>query len=208
MGNSTSLKLEKRLHSQGISIVAGIDEVGRGALAGPVAAAIVAFSTDVEEDKLIDITDSKKLSPLKREKLSQVISEVALICEIGFSSAKEIDDIGIVNATKLAMRRALEKSVISPEYLLVDALDLSELKIPCDAIIKGDMISTTIAAASIIAKVERDFLMTEFNDVYPNYKFDSNKGYGTKIHIEALKEHGASSIHRKSFAPIYNLHRN
>ncbi len=91
---------------------------------------------------------------------------------------------------------------------MVDALDLSELKIPCDAVMKGDLISTTIAAASIIAKVERDSVMTKFNDVYPNYKFDSNKGYGTKIHIEALKKYGSYSIHRNSFSPIYNLHRN
>ena len=153
MDNLTSLKLEKQLAGQGISLIAGIDEVGRGSLAGPVAAAIVGFPIDVEEDKLAEVTDSKKLSSRKRENLSSVISGVAVICEIGFSSAQEIDDIGIVNATKLAMKRALAKSVIRPEYLLVDALDLSELKIPCKAIIKGDQISTSIAAASIIAKV-------------------------------------------------------
>jgi ribonuclease HII len=205
MDNLTSLKLEKQLAGQGISLIAGIDEVGRGSLAGPVAAAIVGFPIDVEEDKLAEVTDSKKLSSRKRENLSSVISGVAVICEIGFSSAQEIDDIGIVNATKLAMKRALAKSVIRPEYLLVDALDLSELKIPCKAIIKGDQISTSIAAASIIAKVSRDALMTRFNDLYPNYKFDANKGYGTNIHIEALKKHGPSPIHRNSFAPIYNL---
>ena len=205
MANTTSLSLENELYGGGVSIVAGLDEVGRGALAGPVTSSIVAFPVDVEKQRLIDITDSKKLSPHKREKLSIIINELALICEVGFASAEEIDNLGIVEATKLSIERALNKSIIKPEYLLVDALDLSEFGIPCKAIIKGDQISTTIAAASIVAKVSRDALMTKFNDLYPNYKFDSNKGYGTKIHIESLEKYGASPIHRNSFAPIYNL---
>ena len=207
MANITSLSIENDLHDQGVSVVSGLDEVGRGALAGPVAASIVAFSRDVEKEKLSDVNDSKKLSSAKRERLSVIINNLALICEVGFASAEEIDNLGIVESTKLAMRRALKKSIIKSEYLLVDALDLTEWGIPCRSIIKGDQISTTIAAASIVAKVARDSLMIEFNQIYPRYKFDSNKGYGTKDHIESLQKYGPSSIHRKSFAPIYNLTR-
>lgn len=201
----TSFKLEAQLMEEGYCVVAGLDEVGRGALAGPVGAAVVGFPPTVNRELLAPVTDSKKLTSKMREKLSILIKKKALICETGYSTAAEVDDLGIVEATKLAMLRALEASLISPDYLIIDALNLPESGIDCLSIVKGDLVSTSVAAASIIAKVDRDQLMKNMADIYPNYSFEKNKGYGTSSHIRAIKEFGATKFHRQSFAPISEM---
>ena len=205
---ATNLDIETELIGQGYSLVAGLDEVGRGALAGPVAAGLVAFPPCVEFGLLSDITDSKKLSPKARESLVEVIKENATICEVGFTSVNEIDDMGIVKATRLAMVRALDKSTLSPDHLLIDALELPESGLPYRAIIRGDQISTSVAGASIIAKVARDSLMKQLSRCEPGYLFEKNKGYGTREHILALRDLGPTKLHRKSFAPISEMLEN
>lgn len=183
----------------GIRYIAGIDEVGRGPLAGPVYSACVVLPPDFD---VTGIYDSKKISSKKREELSEIIKEKSLAYGIGTADNREIDEINILEATKLAMKRAVEdcseKLGTRPDYLLVDALKL-ELGIPCEAIVKGDEKSLSIAAASIVAKVARDRYMDELDEIYPGYDFASNKGYGTARHYEGLRSIGISDIHRRSF---------
>ena len=204
---ATNLDIETELIGKGYSLVAGLDEVGRGALAGPVAAGLVAFPPCVEFGLLSDITDSKKLSSKTRESLVKIIEENSIICEVGFTSANEIDAMGIIKA-KLAMVRALDRSVLKPDHLLIDALELPESGIPYRAMIRGDQISTSVAGASIIAKVARDSLMKGFSNCVPGYLLEKNKGYGTAEHILALNDLGPTKLHRKSFAPISRMLEN
>ena len=201
----TSLEMERKLNSQGFGLVGGVDEVGRGCLAGPVAAGFVIFPTDVDDDILHQITDSKKLTAIKRQDLLKIIQEHALSAQVGWASVDEIDSIGIAPATKLAMKRAIEKSLIRPDYLLVDAINLDDLPFPQRAIIKGEQISRTIAAASIVAKVVRDQYMSDIAPKYLGYDFEKNKGYGTKDHMIAIKSLGPTDVHRISFEPVASM---
>ena len=203
----TSLKYEKELVGRGILYIGGVDEVGRGPLAGPVTAGLVIFPPDLEHMKVSEVTDSKKLSSIKRKRLDSEIRDLALITELGWSAASEIDEIGIAKATKLAMMRAIEKSMITPDHLLIDAVKLDSTEIAFTSIVKGDQISTSIAAASIIAKVARDAYMDELDGTYPGYGFLSNKGYGTKVHLKAISEFGPIAEHRMTFAPLKAITR-
>ena len=203
----TSLEIERKLISQGYRFVGGVDEVGRGSLAGPVAAGFVIFPSDVNDSLLSSVTDSKKLTARKREHLSKTIKSESLCAEVGWASVAEIDDVGIVLATKLAMTRAIEKSLIQPDYLLVDAVKLDECLVPYESIVKGDLFSRTIAAASIIAKVTRDFHMSSLSMEYPGYFFEKNKGYGTRDHMTAIRSKWPTDIHRVSFEPVASMKR-
>ncbi|MFP4697516.1 MAG: ribonuclease HII [Eubacteriales bacterium] len=176
--------------------IAGIDEAGRGPLAGPVVAASVILPKDV---KLLYINDSKKLSESKREELYDRIMSNAVSVAVGISTVATIDDINILQATYKAMENAVEELEVIPEVLLIDAIKLTNIKIPQESIVKGDSKSISIAAASIIAKVTRDRMMYEFDKLYPGYGFSKNKGYGTKDHIEAIINLGPCPIHRQSF---------
>lgn len=187
---------EKVLLNKNFKFIAGIDEVGRGPLAGPVYTAAVILNPEVD---ILGIRDSKKLSEKQREQLAKEIKEKCLCYSIGIATVEEIDELNILNATKLAMKRAIEKLEITPEYILIDALKLEEVSIPQISIIKGDDLSVSIGAASIVAKVERDEFMARTSCDYPQYNFSKNKGYGTADHIEAIKKHGACIIHRSSF---------
>lgn len=190
------LNYEKKLWQQGYKYIAGIDEAGRGPLAGAVYACAVIFNKDFFVE---DVKDSKKLTEKKREYLFEIIKENAVSCSVGTASEKEIDEINIRQASFLAMQRAVSGLNVQPDYLLVDGFDLPDSKIPSQGIFKGDDLSFTIAAASIIAKVSRDAYMKDLDKKYPNYKFAKNKGYGTKEHIEAIKKFGVTPVHRKSF---------
>lgn len=186
----------------GIDEAAGIDEAGRGPLAGPVVAAavILLYSTVIE-----GINDSKKLSEKKRDFLFWEIVATAKAIGVGIISEEEIDEINILNASKLAMIRAVEDLIIKPSILLIDALTLPISGYKQIPIIKGDTLSASIAAASIIAKVTRDSIMKRFDIEYPQYGFLSHKGYGTKLHMEKLKQYGPCPIHRKTFEPVSSM---
>lgn len=179
-----------------LGCVCGIDEAGRGPLAGPVVAGAVILPKDCQ---ILYLNDSKQLSEKKREELYDVIMENAVSCGIGYASPERIDEINILQATYEAMREAVSKLGISPDILLNDAVTIPEIKIRQVPIIKGDAKSVSIAAASIIAKVTRDRLMMDYDKVFPEYGFASNKGYGAQAHIEALKKFGPTPIHRKTF---------
>ena len=176
--------------------IGGIDEVGRGPLAGPVVTACVVLPKDCD---ILYINDSKKPSAAKREELYDEIMEKAVSVSIGVVSEKRIDEINILQATYEAMRQAIKESKVQPQLMLNDAVTIPEIDIPQVAIIKGDAKSISIGAASIIAKVTRDRMMVEYDEIYPEYHFASNKGYGSSEHIEALKKFGPCPIHRKSF---------
>ena len=176
--------------------VCGIDEVGRGPLCGPVVAAAVILPKDCQ---ILYLNDSKKLSEKKREELYDVIMEQAVAVGIGMASPERIDEINILQATYEAMRQAIGSLKVKPAVLLNDAVTIPEVEIPQIPIIKGDAKSVSIAAASIIAKVTRDRMMVEYDRIYPGYDLASNKGYGTKVHMEALKTIGPCEIHRRSF---------
>ena len=180
--------------------ICGIDEVGRGPLAGPVVAGAVILPKDCD---ILYINDSKKLSAAKREELYDVIMEKAVAVGIGMASSQRIDEINILQATYEAMREAISKLSVKPDILLNDAVTIPEVTIPQVPIIKGDAKSISIGAASIIAKVTRDRLMVEYDQILPEYGFASNKGYGSAEHIAALKKYGPSPIHRRSF--IHNF---
>lgn len=188
---------ENELYDKGIKYIAGVDEVGRGPLIGNVVCACVILPKDYYNE---DIKDSKKLSEKKREMLYDVIMENAISVGIGESNEEVIDEINILQATKRAMKQAIDNCSIKPEHVLIDAVKL-DLDIPSTSIIKGDAKSQTIAAASIIAKVTRDRQMIELSRIHPEYDLDKNKGYGTKKHIEAIKKYGLLKEHRKTFTP-------
>ncbi|MEG0372029.1 MAG: ribonuclease HII [Clostridium sp.] len=188
-------RYEIGLFKKGYTLIAGLDEVGRGPLAGDVYAAAVILNPKAS---YLGVRDSKKLSEKQRIELTSKIKSSALAYSIGIASCKEIDEINILNATKLAMKRAIEGLELKPDYLLLDAINL-DLDIPQTSIIRGDDNSISIGAASIIAKVARDEYMVEMNSKYLGYDFESNKGYGTSNHIEAIKAQGPCSIHRKTF---------
>ena len=194
-------EFETELYNKGINFIAGIDEVGRGPLVGPVVTAAVILPKDFYDER---INDSKKLTEKKRELLYDVIMENAISVGIGILSEDVIDEINILNATKRAMLEAVNNLSVKPEHLLIDAVKLNT-DIPQTSIIKGDAKSESIAAASIIAKVTRDRMMVELDKKYPMYDFKHNKGYGTKKHIEALYQYGPIEEHRKSFAPVSDL---
>lgn len=189
---------EDEAREKGYKYIAGIDEVGRGPLAGPVVAASVILD---DQKPILGLDDSKKLSSKKREELFKEINEKAIAISIGMASAAEIDQYNILQATKIAMNRAIKELNPQADFLLVDALHL-ESQIPQLELIKGDSKSNSIAAASIIAKVTRDRLMIEQDKKYPGYGFSNNAGYGTKAHLSGLEQHGPSPIHRRSFAPV------
>ncbi|MGR3763842.1 ribonuclease HII [Rossellomorea sp. NS-SX7] len=189
---------EQKLYGEGFSLIAGIDEVGRGPLAGPVVAAAVILPKDFY---LAGLNDSKKLSESKRNEYFDVIRKNAHSIGIGMIEAEEIDSINIYEATKKAMHHAIADLDCNPDYLLIDAMKL-QTPYPQESIIKGDSKSISIAAASIIAKVTRDRLMKEYAVKYPGYGFGQNAGYGTKEHLDGLREKGVTPIHRRSFAPV------
>jgi len=190
------LEYEKDLYAKGYEYICGIDEAGRGPLCGPVVAAAVILK---KEDKIEGVNDSKKLSEKKREALSHEIKERAVAWSVGIVDEKTIDEINILEATRLAMKKAVEGLSIKPDYALVDAEKKVPIDVPYTPIIKGDALSESIAAASIIAKVTRDRMIVEIDKEYPEYNFAKNKGYGTKEHTEAIEEHGLCPAHRKSF---------
>lgn len=187
---------EKECADQGFKFVCGVDEAGRGPLAGPVcAAAVILKPYDIIEG----VDDSKKLSEKKRECLYDIIKKRAISYAVSFAKVEEIEKVNILNATHLAMKRAVDKLNIKPDMVLVDGNSLPYFGISSRAVIKGDSLSESIACASILAKVSRDRYMKEISKEYPVYEFERHKGYGTKLHIEKLKEFGMSPIHRKSF---------
>jgi ribonuclease HII len=192
---------ENELYKTGIKYIGGVDEVGRGPLVGPVVTACVILPKDYYDER---INDSKKITEKKREMLFDVIKENALSIGIGISSEKVIDEINILEATKKAMKEAINNLDIKPEHVLIDAVKL-DIDIPSTSIIKGDAKSQSIAAASIIAKVTRDRMMIELDKEHPEYDFKSNKGYGTKKHIDAIYKYGVLKEHRKTFAPISEI---
>lgn len=188
-------RFERPLYEKGVRYVAGIDEVGRGPLAGPVVTCAVVLKPDI----LIEgVNDSKKVTEGNREKLFDIIIDNCVSYGIGMKNEKYIDEVNILNATKDAMKEAISNLKVVPEHLLIDALDLG-LPIPTTSLIKGDAFSISIASASILAKVTRDRLMMAYDEIYPEYGFSRNKGYGTAEHIEAIKKYGPCPIHRKTF---------
>ena len=189
-------RYENEAEAEGFSIVCGIDEAGRGPLAGPVCAAAVILPKGCVIE---GVNDSKKLTEKKREALFDIIKEKALAYSIAVADEKEIDEVNILQATYLAMRRAFEGLEIKPDMALVDGNRDPILGIPTKTIVKGDANSMSIAAASILAKVTRDRFMLEMDEKYPEYQFAKHKGYGTKLHYEMLAKYGASEIHRKTF---------
>jgi len=193
---------EKKLRDEGAEFIAGIDEVGRGPLAGPVVSAVVIFPKDYCNKR---IRDSKKLTPRSREKLFTTIIENAITFSIGCVDAQVIDKINILKATFESMYRAIDKLRFLPDHILVDGFEIPGLPIPQTGIIKGDNLCFSIAAASIVAKVFRDRIMELYDIEFPLYGFSKNKGYGTKYHIETLIKFGPCRIHRRSFNPVKTL---
>ncbi len=194
------LDFERQALAEGYKFVAGVDEVGRGCLAGAVVAGAVIL--DLSKPLPVGLNDSKKLSKKKREIIAEEVKEHALDYAIGQIEADEIDKINILEATKKAMILAVQNLKIKADFLLIDALELKNINLPQKGIIKGDSVSASIAAASIIAKVYRDNLMRDFAVKYPEYGFEKHAGYGTKAHFEALRNHGATPLHRKSFRGV------
>jgi ribonuclease HII len=195
-----TMKYEKIAWAQGARMVAGVDEVGRGSLFGPVVAAAVILNPG---DRIRGLRDSKLLVAERREVLSERIRERAIAWSVAAVDAETIDRINIYQASRLAMREAVVRLAEAPDHLLVDAMRL-DLELAQQAIIHGDALSASIAAASIVAKVERDRMMRELDTVYPQYGLASHKGYCTPQHLAALREHGACPLHRQSFAPVWN----
>ena len=191
------LDYENKYLSSGCKLIAGIDEAGRGPLAGPVAVASVIMPLN-ESDIISEVNDSKKLTEKKREKLFDEIISKAIAYHIELVDEETIDTINILNATKLGMMTCINKLPVKPDIVLIDAVKIDS-EIPTESIIKGDALSYSIACASILAKVSRDRLMLELHEKYPEYNFKKHKGYGTKEHIENLKKYGKCPIHRNSF---------
>ena len=195
-----SFEYEEALRQNGVRVVAGIDEAGRGPLAGPVVAAAVILPRGFTHHKL---TDSKKLTGSQRETIFHELTSCAGVCwSVSIVEADEIDRINILRATHQAMRRAAAALAIAPQHVLIDGLPVRPFPFPQTALVKGDARSFSIAAASVIAKVTRDRIMCEMDARYPAYGFAQHKGYGTELHLERLKTHGPSPIHRKTFTPV------
>lgn len=201
------LQYERQHWDNGLTLVAGIDEAGRGPLAGPVMAAAVVldplFAAEEEHRLLEGLTDSKRLSARKREGFLDILMESgAVFVGVGLADVGEIDRLNILRATHLAMRRALDDLPCVPEHVLVDGLSVEGLNVPSTAIVGGDGKSLSIAAASVVAKVLRDRRMVELDSLYPVYGFSRHKGYGSSAHIQALYEYGPAPVHRRSFRPV------
>lgn len=190
------LEIEEDLYSKGYKLICGVDEAGRGPLCGPVVAAAVILKPG---DTIEGVNDSKKLSEKKREKLYGDIMDRALAVGIGISDVDVIERVNILNATKLAMKQAIEKLSIVPEYVLIDGNQMIDIDINASTVVHGDAVSESIAAASIIAKVTRDRMLIKWDRDYPEYGFAKHKGYGTKAHIEAIRKYGLTPLHRPSF---------
>lgn len=189
-------ELEKQIYSQGYKLVCGVDEAGRGPLAGPVYAAAVILPRDAV---ITGLNDSKKLTERKREELFEPIKTTALSYGIAFATVEEIEELNILNATFLAMNRAIAQLELQPELALIDGNRNSGIELNSQCVVKGDSLCADIAAASVLAKVSRDRYMLQMDELYPQYHFRQHKGYGTKLHYEALREYGPSPIHRLSF---------
>ena len=196
MSSVNMWEIEDSFYEEGYQIICGVDEAGRGPLAGPVCAAAVILPAHLE---LPGLTDSKKLTDKKRRELYPVIMEKAVAYGIGFASEQEIDEINILQATFLAMQRALDQLSVKPDLALIDGNREKDFGLPVKTVVKGDSLSLNIAAASVLAKVTRDDLMLELAEKYPEYAFDVHKGYGTKAHYAALTAYGPSPVHRMSF---------
>ena len=196
MSNINMWEIEDGFYAEGVKVICGVDEAGRGPLAGPVCAAAVILPDHLE---LPGLTDSKKLTDKKRRELYPIIKEQAIAYGIGFASEQEIDEINILQATFLAMQRALDQLTVMPDLALIDGNRQKDFGVPVKTVVKGDSLSLNIAAASVLAKVTRDDLMMEKAEEFPQYGFDIHKGYGTKAHYAALTEYGPSPIHRMSF---------
>lgn len=189
-------EIENSLYNEEILTICGVDEAGRGPLAGPVCAAAVILP---KGHQIPGLTDSKKLSDKKRRELYPIIKEQALAYGIAFASEQEIDELNILQATFLAMQRAIDQLQVRPDLALIDGNREKDFGLPVKTVVKGDSLSANIAAASVLAKVTRDDVMEEMAKTYPEYGFEIHKGYGTKAHYEALRAHGASPVHRVSF---------
>jgi ribonuclease HII len=200
-----SCKEEEGLRARGCQRYAGIDEAGRGSLAGPVVAGAVILPPRLVADWMEEVRDSKVLTTLRRERLYERIREVALAVGAGVVSHRVIETKGIVKATRLAMRAAVQQLDPAPEYLLIDYMHLPEVDLPQRGIVDGDALCLSIACASIIAKVTRDRLMVALDDKYPGYGLARHKGYGTKYHIECLRRLGPCPIHRRTFQPVTEI---
>lgn len=194
-----TLVFERNARASGALRIAGLDEAGRGPLAGPVVAAAVVFPPDL---LIPGVADSKQLAEAERERLYVSITRIAVACGIGIVDERTIDEVNILQATIIAMERALACIIPPPDHLLLDALTLPRVAIPQKAIVKGDQRSHTIAAASILAKVTRDRYMCSLHERYPQYNFRRHKGYGTREHLELLRKHGPCAAHRRSFQPV------
>lgn len=192
------LQIERELQAKGYKLIAGVDEVGRGPLAGPVVCAAVIMA--LEEDKLVEgVDDSKKVAEKKREELSIAIKLRSIAYNIVEIDARTIDEINILEATKLGMKKAIEGLSVRPDIVLTDGNMTLDIDIPQKSIVKGDALSYSIGSASIVAKVFRDAMMDEYDEWFPEYKFAKNKGYGTAEHIQAIKEYGLCPLHRRTF---------
>lgn len=196
MSEKNMWQFEEELFAQGYQVICGVDEAGRGPLAGPVCAAAVILPPHLE---IPGLDDSKKLSDKRRRELFPIIKEQAIAYGIGLASHEEIDEINILQATFLAMERAIAQLQIKPEYALIDGNRTKDFGLPVKTVVKGDSLSANIAAASVLAKVTRDMLMEEAAVEYPGYGFEIHKGYGTRAHYDALREKGPSAIHRMTF---------
>ena len=196
MSNINLWEIENSLYAEGYKAICGVDEAGRGPLAGPVCAAAVILPKGLE---LPGLNDSKKLTDKKRRELFPIIKEQAIAYGIGFASHEEIDEINILQATYLAMERAIAQLEGKADFAMIDGNRAKDFGLPVRTVVKGDSLSASIAAASILAKVTRDDIMMEMAEKYPQYGFEVHKGYGTKAHDEALRAHGHSEIHRMSF---------
>lgn len=198
-----TLEFENAKRGEGYSLIAGIDEAGRGPLAGPVSAGAVILPKGFTHDLL---NDSKKLTEKKRELLyEELTSDSSILWSLSYAETDEIEEINILKATHAAMERAAQSLSSTPDFCLIDGLPVPNFPLPSEGIVKGDGKSLSIAAASIIAKVSRDRLMVKYAEQYPEYGFERHKGYGTKLHMEALAKHGPCPIHRVTFAPVAQL---
>ncbi|MDO8531052.1 MAG: ribonuclease HII [Dehalococcoidia bacterium] len=202
MRPSPTTRFEQELLVQGYPLVAGIDEVGRGPLAGPVVAAAVILPPGRKHPTLAGVRDSKQLTARQRERLDGAVRAVAIAVSLGEASVREIDTMGILRATRLAMARAVASLTVRPSFALIDGRGLELRDIPSRCIVKGDALCLSVAAASIVAKVARDQQMRELDAAYPGYGFARHKGYGTAVHMERLAALGPSAVHRRSFAPV------